>query len=161
MTERLHFHFHALEKEMATHPSILAWKIHGQRSLEGYSPWGPKESDMTYQLNNTTNKGPNIRAAKWKRRGQKMKSQAQCEWLELRKWAIGRRIKVGETFCLIGKEQLLYKRKLQLKSQEKSQSSITEPKKNPTKNAKSKKSCPIYKCIFAVNYFILIACLYA
>ena len=32
MTERLHFslftfHFHALEKEMATHSSILAWKI--------------------------------------------------------------------------------------------------------------------------------------
>ena len=27
-----------LEKEMATHSSILAWKSHGQRSLEGYSP---------------------------------------------------------------------------------------------------------------------------
>ena len=26
MTERLHFHFHTLEKEMATHSSILAWK---------------------------------------------------------------------------------------------------------------------------------------
>ena len=26
-TERLHFHFHALEKEMATHSSILAWEI--------------------------------------------------------------------------------------------------------------------------------------
>ena len=36
-----------LEKEMATHSSILAWKIHGQRSLVGYSPWGCKESDMT------------------------------------------------------------------------------------------------------------------
>ena len=32
---------------MATHSSILAWKIHGQRSLAGYSPWGRKESDMT------------------------------------------------------------------------------------------------------------------
>ena len=29
-----------LEKEMATHSSILAWRIHGQRSLVGYSPWG-------------------------------------------------------------------------------------------------------------------------
>ena len=29
-----------LEKGMATHSSILAWRIHGQRSLEGYSPWG-------------------------------------------------------------------------------------------------------------------------
>ena len=29
MTARLHFHFHALEKEMATHSSILAWRIPG------------------------------------------------------------------------------------------------------------------------------------
>ena len=34
-----------LEKEMATHSSILAWKIHGQRSLAGYCLWGYKESD--------------------------------------------------------------------------------------------------------------------
>ena len=27
------------------HCSILAWKIPGQRSLAGYSPWGSKESD--------------------------------------------------------------------------------------------------------------------
>ena len=36
-----------LEKGMATHSIILAWRIHGQRSLMGYSPWGHKESDMT------------------------------------------------------------------------------------------------------------------
>ena len=36
-----------LEKEMAIHSSILAWRIHGQRTLAGYSPWGHKESDMT------------------------------------------------------------------------------------------------------------------
>ena len=31
MTERLHFHFslHALEKEMATHSSVLAWRTPG------------------------------------------------------------------------------------------------------------------------------------
>ena len=28
-TERLHFHFHALEKEIATHSSVLAWRIPG------------------------------------------------------------------------------------------------------------------------------------
>ena len=28
------------EKAMAPHSSTLAWKIHGQRSLVGYSPWG-------------------------------------------------------------------------------------------------------------------------
>ena len=39
-----------LEKEIATHSSILAWKIPGQRSLAGYSPLGGKESDMTEQL---------------------------------------------------------------------------------------------------------------
>ena len=32
---------------MATHSNMLAWKFHGQRSLVGYSQWGPKESDMT------------------------------------------------------------------------------------------------------------------
>ena len=36
-----------LEKEMATHSSILLGKFHGQRSLVGYSPWGCKESDTT------------------------------------------------------------------------------------------------------------------
>ena len=36
-----------LEKEMAIHSSILPGKSHGQRSLEGYSPWGRKESDTT------------------------------------------------------------------------------------------------------------------
>ena len=29
-----------LEKGMATHYSILAWEIPGQRGLPGYSPWG-------------------------------------------------------------------------------------------------------------------------
>ena len=29
MTEQLHFHFYALEKEMATHSSVLAWRIPG------------------------------------------------------------------------------------------------------------------------------------
>ena len=35
-----------LEKGMTTHSSILAWRIHGQMSLVGYSPWGLKELDM-------------------------------------------------------------------------------------------------------------------
>ena len=36
-----------LEKGMATHSGILAWRIHGHSSLEGYSPWGHKELDTT------------------------------------------------------------------------------------------------------------------
>ena len=39
-----------LEKGMATHSSILAWRIHVQRSLVGYSPWGCKKSDTTNRL---------------------------------------------------------------------------------------------------------------
>ena len=39
-----------LEKGMAIHASILAWKLQGQRSLAGYSPWGRKESDVTERL---------------------------------------------------------------------------------------------------------------
>ena len=36
-----------LEKEIATHSSILAEELHGQRNLAGYSLWSHKESDMT------------------------------------------------------------------------------------------------------------------
>ena len=42
-----------LEKEMATHSSILAWEILGQRILVGHSPWGLIESDMNEPLNNS------------------------------------------------------------------------------------------------------------
>ena len=38
-----------LEKGMATHSSILAWRIRGQRSLVGCSPWGGKELDTTWR----------------------------------------------------------------------------------------------------------------
>ena len=43
-----------LEKEMATHSSILAWKIPWRKSLVGYSSWGRKESDKTERLFTTT-----------------------------------------------------------------------------------------------------------
>ena len=39
-----------LEKETATHSSILAWKIPWTEQPVGYSPWGHKESDRTEQL---------------------------------------------------------------------------------------------------------------
>ena len=39
-----------LEKEIATHSSIITWRIHGQRSLVGYSLWGHKGLDMTEWL---------------------------------------------------------------------------------------------------------------
>ena len=34
------FHFHALEKEMATYSSVLAWRIPGMGSLVGCRLWG-------------------------------------------------------------------------------------------------------------------------
>ena len=36
-----------LEKEMATDSSILGWRIPWTEEPGGYSPWGPKELDMT------------------------------------------------------------------------------------------------------------------
>ena len=41
------FHFHALEKEMATHSSVLAWRIPGMGILVGCRLWGRTESDTT------------------------------------------------------------------------------------------------------------------
>ena len=39
-TERLHFHFHALEKEMATHSRVLAWRILGTGEPGGLRSMG-------------------------------------------------------------------------------------------------------------------------
>ena len=33
-------------------PVLLSSKFHGQRSLAGYSPWSPKESDMHSHITN-------------------------------------------------------------------------------------------------------------
>ena len=41
------FHFPALEKEMATHSRVLAWRVQGWGSLVGCHLWGHTESDMT------------------------------------------------------------------------------------------------------------------
>ena len=41
------FHFHAMQKEMAIHSSVLAWRIPGWGSLVGCRLWGCTESDTT------------------------------------------------------------------------------------------------------------------
>ena len=41
------FHFHALEKKMATHSSVLAWRIPGTVEPVGLQSWGCTESDTT------------------------------------------------------------------------------------------------------------------
>ena len=41
------FHFYALEKEMATHSSVLAWRIPGTGEPGGLLSMGSTESDTT------------------------------------------------------------------------------------------------------------------
>ena len=41
------FHFHALEKEMATHSSVLAWRVPGMGKPGGLPSRGRTESDTT------------------------------------------------------------------------------------------------------------------
>ena len=43
-----------LEKGVATHSSILAWRVLGQRSLAGYSPWGRKRARYDLATNTFT-----------------------------------------------------------------------------------------------------------
>ena len=43
----LFFHFHALEKKMATHFSVLAWRIPGMEEPGACRLWGHAESDTT------------------------------------------------------------------------------------------------------------------
>ena len=41
------FRFHTLERGMATHSTVLAWRIPGAGSLVGCRLWGRTESDTT------------------------------------------------------------------------------------------------------------------
>ena len=41
------FHFHALEKEMATHSSVLAWRVPGTGEPDGLPSYRVAELDTT------------------------------------------------------------------------------------------------------------------
>ena len=43
----LTFHFHALEKEMAAHSSVLAWRIPGTGEPGGLPPMGSDTTEVT------------------------------------------------------------------------------------------------------------------
>ena len=43
-TEQSHFHFHSLEKEMATYSSVLAWRIPGTGEPGGLPSMGSQQS---------------------------------------------------------------------------------------------------------------------
>ena len=48
------FHFHELEKEMATHSTVLAWRIPATGGLMGFHLWGCTESDMTEMISSSS-----------------------------------------------------------------------------------------------------------
>ena len=58
------FHFHALEKEMASHSSVLAWRIPGTGEPVGCRLWGRTESDTTEatykQLSSSSDAGTRV-----------------------------------------------------------------------------------------------------
>ena len=48
------FHFHALEKEMATHSSVLVWRIPGTEEPSGLHLWGRTESTRLKWLSSSS-----------------------------------------------------------------------------------------------------------
>ena len=55
-TEQLHFHFHALEKELATHSSILAWRIPGMTEPAGLPSMGSQSRTWLKQLSSSSSR---------------------------------------------------------------------------------------------------------
>ena len=48
------FHFHALEKEMATHPSVLAWRIPGTGEPGGLPSMGSHSQTRLKRLSSSS-----------------------------------------------------------------------------------------------------------
>ena len=83
---------------MATHSSILAEKSHGQRSLVGCSPWGPKESDMAQLLNNTMNSSKYLHSCPWLQLG--IALIFRSEWLLLYSYSEGRPLPLSPRYAV-------------------------------------------------------------
>ena len=49
------FHFHPLEKEMATHSSVLAWRIPGAGEPGGLPSMGPQSQTRLKRLSSFSN----------------------------------------------------------------------------------------------------------
>ena len=50
------FHFHALEKEMATHSSVLAWRIPGMEEPGGLPSMGSQSRTRLKRLSSSSSK---------------------------------------------------------------------------------------------------------
>ena len=61
------FHFHALKKEMATHSSVLAWRIPGTGSLVGYCHGVAQSRTRLKRLSSSSSSSP--RRIKWRTNG--------------------------------------------------------------------------------------------
>ena len=73
-----------VEKGMATHSSILAWRIQGERSLVGYSPWGCKELDwatFTFHRYRHRYRDKHRSLARWVVNQRRLKLMAKSSWL--------------------------------------------------------------------------------
>ena len=70
---------------MATHSSILAWRIPWQRSLMGYSPWGHKESDTTDRLTLSSSQSVFVKS---------MSEWIKCRQLNLTCFYLWKRVKL-------------------------------------------------------------------
>ena len=71
-----------LEKETANNSSILAWEIHRQRSLAGYSPWSRKrvgQGLVTKQTNQKMDYLTNGAETAISRVRQKYSSPSSCQ----------------------------------------------------------------------------------
>ena len=70
-----------LEEGMASHSSILAWRIPWTEGLAGYSPWGCKESDTSAATQHACTYGVKVNGKN--QTGQKQSSQIKefCNYL--------------------------------------------------------------------------------
>ena len=62
-TGQLHFHFHALEKEMVTHSSALAWRIPGTGGAWWAAVYGVAQSQTRLKRLSSSSSSSSIRAA--------------------------------------------------------------------------------------------------
>ena len=66
-------------------PVLLLWEFHGQGNLVGYSPWGHKESDTTYQLTLSSSQSVFVKS---------MSERIKCRQLNLTCLHLWKRVKL-------------------------------------------------------------------
>ena len=69
-------------RERLPTPVLLPGESHGQKSLEGYSPWGRKESDTTERLTHTRERKPKVVSIRVARGGTWGVATSKEIWME-------------------------------------------------------------------------------